>query len=252
VHSAERILPAQRPMRTFKWRVCCCSLSPPSPSCLATLLRFVPCIVLDISHDLATATHAIHYSSSLALACSDDTGRCLALCGAGSVCERTICATYAALQAARVWLGWEQRSKLSCLGAVLMNQYRSQDKLSWTFTPPPMAPRGRTTPTGSTAILAARSGMVFVARVARSMQCMETRFTRDNHSPPPPPQYAAYQSITIDTHALDRLHRELFNNRLIGSIPSSIGSLVNIEVLYVNPTDGTHTYSFSNHRQEES
>jgi len=65
-------------------------------------------------------------------------------------------------------------------------------------------------------------------------------YTRDNHSPPPLPQYATYQSITIDTHALDRLHRELFNNRLIGSIPSSIGSLVNIEVLYVNPTDDTH------------
>ena len=78
---------------------------------------------------------------------------------------------------------------------ILMNQYRSQDKLSWTFTPPPMAPCGSTTPTGSTAILAARSGMVFVARVARSMQCMYTRFTRDNHSPPPLPQYAAYQSI---------------------------------------------------------
>jgi len=38
-------------------------------------------------------------------------------------------------------LGAAQHRRL-CLGAVLMHQSRWQDKLSWTFTPPPMAPSG--------------------------------------------------------------------------------------------------------------
>jgi len=38
---------------------------------------------------------------------------------------------------------WGQRSKRRlCLGAALMNQSRWQGKLSWTSTPPPMAPSG--------------------------------------------------------------------------------------------------------------
>jgi len=52
------------------------------------------------NHDLAPATHATHRSSSLACRCNSGTGSSLALCGAGSVCERTISATYAARQAA--------------------------------------------------------------------------------------------------------------------------------------------------------
>ena len=53
--------------------------------------------------------------------------------------------------------------KLSCLGAVLMAQSSIQDKLSWTFTPPPMVPSGRTIQIGSLVILATRSGLAWRA-----------------------------------------------------------------------------------------
>ena len=62
--------------------------------------------------------------------------------------------------------------KLSCLGAVLMAQSSIQDKLSWTFTPPPMVPSGRTIQIGSLVILATRSGLAWRAwTTALSLNC---------------------------------------------------------------------------------
>jgi len=52
------------------------------------------------------------------------------------------------------------------------------------------------------------------------------------------------QNITIDTHiryllVMMILNRNLNNNQLSGTIPSSIGSLVNLYNLYVNPMPST-------------
>ena len=49
------------------------------------------------------------------------------------------------------------------------------------------------------------------------------------------------------------MNRSLYNNQLSGTIPSSIGSLVKLETLYVNPTSDIHKCSFSNllHDQQD-
>ena len=152
-----------------------------------------------------------------------------------AVCERTVSATYAARQAVCARGSVEgQRSKLSCVEAVLLSITRWQDKLSWTFTRPPMAPTGETAPTGSMAIPAARSGLVFTARTTLSLDCtLLVGWLRG------PIYHAINQSInhqsTLSRYLMIIIitsNRDLSFNRLSGTIPSSIGSLVNLEYLY--------------------